>query len=169
MSIPAFKPFSTGYRLIDGAKLNRLFQGQESYTPVITGGTIDGAVIGGITPAAATHTSLTVTGANIYAVSTVAAAGASQGTATQIPAGANTILITVTASTEGVKLPTAVVAGRSITIFADTAKGCKVYPGSAGQSINAATTATTAFALVLNTSTEFIAVSTTKWRTVKGG
>ena len=66
------------------------------------------------------------------------------------------------------KLPTAVVAGRSITIFADTAKGCKVYPGSAGQSINAATTATTAFALVLNTSTEFIATSATKWRTIKG-
>lgn len=98
----------------------------------------------------------------------VAAAGASQGTATQIPGNPGLVFVTVTASTEGVKLPTPAT-GKRLTMVASATVGNKVYPAAAGQSIGTATTATTAFALALNTSTQFIATSATKWRVLKGG
>lgn len=43
---PAYRPFPSGYRLIDGAKLNKIFQGNEASTPAI------GAGLGGSTVSA---------------------------------------------------------------------------------------------------------------------
>lgn len=141
-------------------------------------GAVNGT-LGAGTPAAATVTTLganstaTLTngltrgGAQISTVSFVAAAGATQGNATAIAAGQSTVVVTVTASTEGVKLPTAAT-GKRVDIFADPSVGAKVYAAAAGQKIGTATTATTAFALAKNTATVFLAKNTTQWLVLKG-
>lgn len=90
---------------------------------------------------------------------TVAAFGATQGTATLIPAGVD-IIVTVTASTEGVKLPVATT-GRTLTIFADPAIGVKVYPNTNAKIEAAATNV--AVALVKAKATRFYAKNTTQW------
>ena len=109
-----------------------------------------------------------VNGAQIGGFTTVAAAGASQGTATQIPSTAYIVNVNVTASTEGVKLPTAST-GREINLLTPTTKGYKVYGGAAGQLINAATTATTAYAVATLKPVTFYGVDATHWRAMKGG
>lgn len=93
----------------------------------------------------------------------VAAAGSTQGTATAIGTTAQTVSVTATLSSEGVKLPTAVT-GKSLTLLPPTTKGVKVYGGAAGQLINAATTATTAFAMASAQPATFYAVDATHWR-----
>jgi len=98
----------------------------------------------------------------------VAAAGATQGTATAIAAAALLVFVSTTLSSEGVKLPTPST-GRSITLVAtSTTKGFKVYAGAAGQVINAATTATTAYAMTTNHPAEFIGIDATHWRVLRG-
>lgn len=99
---------------------------------------------------------------------TVAAAGASQGNATAISLPAATVAITVTASTEGVKLP-AVSTGARFLLMASPTVGNKVYAAAAGQKIGTATTATTAFVMAANTSTLFVGIDTSHWRVQKGG
>lgn len=95
---------------------------------------------------------------------TVAAAGASAGTATALPSTtAYNVMVTVTASTEGVKLPAAAT-GLRFLIMPSTTVGVKVYANAAGQSIGTGTTNTTAVTVALNTATKFLAVSKTKWR-----
>ena len=106
---------------------------------------------------------LTVAGATKEAVTTVAAAGATQGTATAISAAAATVFVTTTTSSEGVKLPTAAT-GRQVTLIAPLTKGFKAYGGAAGQLINAAATATTAYAVTTGQAVTFYAVSATLWR-----
>lgn len=110
----------------------------------------------------------TVTGAQVGGFTTVAAAGASQGTATAIPATAYIVNVTVTTSTEGVKLPTPST-GREMTLLTPTTKGYKVYTNLAGQVINAATTATTAFAVATLKPVTFYGVDATHWRAQRGG
>ncbi len=110
----------------------------------------------------------TITGPLKEVVTVVAAAGATQGNATAIAAGVLIVNVTVTTSTEGVKLPTAAT-GRIVTLLTPTTKGYKVYGGAAGQLINANTTATTAYAVTTNKPVTFIAVDTTHWRAIKGG
>lgn len=95
----------------------------------------------------------------------VAAFGATQGTATVIPANAVDIIVTVTASTEGVKLPVAVT-GRSLTIFADPAIGVKVYPNTNAKIEAAATNV--AVTLVKAKATRYYAKSTTQWLALTG-
>lgn len=109
---------------------------------------------------------LTVSGAQTETITTLAAAGATQGNAAAIAAGAVLVNVTVTTSTEGVKLP-APTAGRVITLLTPTNKGYKVYTNAAGVVINAATTATTAFAMSTNKPATFYAVDTTHWRASK--
>jgi hypothetical protein len=58
---------------------------------------------------------------------TLAAAGASQGTATAFPATQQNILVTVTASTEGVMLP-APATGKVRRVFVPGTVGVKIYP-----------------------------------------
>lgn len=127
-----------------------------------------------LTPNGITSTGLaTFTGGATYGgaqkdvLITVAAAGATQGTATAIPATANLVNVTVTASTEGVALP-ACSTGRTIVLLTPTTKGYKVYSNAAGTVINAATTATTAFAMTTLHPCTFVGVDTTHWRAYRG-
>lgn len=102
------------------------------------------------------------TGANLQTISTVAAAGTTLGTATAIPATAREVRATVTTSSQGVKLPTAVT-NTLIRVWAQSDKGVSVYAAAAGQKIGAATTATTALVIAKNTATSFLAISATNW------
>ncbi len=99
---------------------------------------------------------------------TVAAAGATQGTATAIPASAIVVNVTTTTSAEGVKLPTAST-GRVIFLNGGggTNKLFKVYGGAAGQLINAGTTATTAFVMASLKPCVFLGISATRWVVIK--
>lgn len=106
-------------------------------------------------------------GANLQAITVVAAAGATLGTATAIPAGTRTAYATVTLSSEGVKLPAAQT-NLVVTILAQQDKGVKVYAAAAGQKIGTATTATTAFAVPKTTVSTFYAINTTNWLVQKG-
>lgn len=106
-------------------------------------------------------------GANLQAITTVAAAGATLGTATAIPATARVVYATVTLSSQGVKLPTAAT-NLTVVVMAQSDKGVKVYAAAAGQKIAAATTATTAFALAKTTVSQFFAINTTNWLVLKG-
>lgn len=170
--------FPTGFAMQQGSVINLLIDNVNNstgngtptagtFTTLAASGTL--AVTGASTFTGAVTFSggSTSTGASSTTITTVAAAGATQGTATAISAAARTVLITVTASTEGVKLPTAAT-GKTLTIWANTAVGCKVYGAAAGQSIGTATTQTTAYALVKNTATTFLAISTAKWLVQKG-
>jgi hypothetical protein len=146
----AISQFASGFRLFTGESLNSLVNVINNMT-------------GFGTPQPITATTITTSGASLSAPTTVAAAGATQGNATAIPVTANNIVVTVTASTEGVKLPSVSVGAR-YTILPSTTVGCKVYAGVAGQSIGTGTTATTAVSVALNKATQFIGVSATKWR-----
>lgn len=160
MAAITYRPFQNGPRLIDGTKLNKLLQGSEAISPTITGSnpiSTSGAV--------AFTGGQTVSGPLTYGLTTVAAAGSSQGNATAIPATATVVVVTVTASTEGVKLPTAAL-GKSVKILANPSIGAKVYPATGGIIGAGATNAS--FALVKNTTTEFVAVDTVHWRLDKG-
>lgn len=168
----------TGYALINGTHLNQIVSAVNNLTgngtpqaatvtTLNASGTITG-VAANLTGAANLSGGLTTSGARVTGITTVAAAGASQGNATAIAASASVVVITVTASTEGVKLPTAAT-GKQVYIFADPAVGNKVYAAAAGQKIGAATTATTAYALVKNTATVFLAKNATNWLVLKGG
>ncbi len=98
-------------------------------------------------------------------IQVVAAAGATQGTATQIADTARVVVVSVTLSSQGVKLPTAAT-GKRLKVLAMSAKGVKVYPFTADRIHGAATNA--ALALPLNRSFEFIAVDAINWRVLKG-
>jgi hypothetical protein len=94
---------------------------------------------------------------------TLAATGATQGNAAQITA--QLVFVTITASTEGVKLPSAV-PGMEVTVCADTAKGVKVYPATNAKIGSAATNV--AVALAANKTAKYYAFSTTQWRVMTG-
>lgn len=100
------------------------------------------------------------------AIQIVAAAGATQGTATAISAVKGLLVkVTVTASTEGVKLPVAST-GLCIYVLADPAVGVKVYPAANGIIGSAATNA--AVALVKNKANLYVGVDTRRWRVQVG-
>lgn len=101
------------------------------------------------------------------ALQTVAAAGASQGNATAVNANlGHVIVVTVTASTEGIKLPTASTGDRW-TVLANPTVGVKVYPPTGGAIAAGATNAS--FAVAKATASIFVAVNKTAWRVIKGG
>lgn len=121
--------------------------------------------IGGTTPGAGSFAGLTNSGAMVSVPSTVAAAGASQGNATAIGASVTDVFVTVTASTQGVKLPTPAL-GKQVNVWPDYTKGCKLYP-STGTRIGTAST-NTALAVVLNKPVRLIGDSATRWRVMAG-
>lgn len=84
----------------------------------------DTNVAGGSAPQGA---ALTVNQISGGAFGVVAAAGASQGTATALPTNAQRVLITVTASTEGVLLPTPST-GKVRRLFVPGTVGARIYP-----------------------------------------
>lgn len=100
------------------------------------------------------------------AIQIVAAAGATQGTATPISAVKGLLVkVTVTASTQGVKLPVAST-GLRLYVMADPSVGVKVYPATGGFIGSAASNA--AVALVKAKTNLYVAVDKLHWRTQVG-
>ena len=130
-----------------------------SGTLVVTGGVgiSENLYVGGTLNA----TNLAYTGTTTSSVSTISAAGSTQGTATAITT--DLVVVSTVASGTGVVLPTAS-AGRRIVIRNNGANTLNVYPGS-GAAINALG-ANVAFTLETSTTLEFIGFSATQWYTV---
>ncbi len=125
---------------------------------------IDTNAPGGVSP----QTAALPTGAvGMGDFSTLLPAGASVGTAVPVVGFKSVIFTSLTASTKGVKLPTAVT-GLSVLIINGATFGVKVYANAAGQSIGAGTTNTTAVVLAINKATVYFAVSATKWIVLAG-
>jgi hypothetical protein len=97
------------------------------------------AALGSTTPAAEAVLALTQNGAQVSMPQILAAAGATQGTAGAITKG--TVIVTVTASTQGVKLPTAAT-GQRVRVMCPGTVGVKVYPNT-GDKISTAKDAVT--------------------------
>lgn len=93
----------------------------------------------------------------------LAAAGATQGGAGVI--ASSNVIVTVTASTQGVKLPTAAT-GLSIRVFCPGTIGVKVYPAANGKLDAIATN--TAVVLVAGKANVYFARDATRWLTEKG-
>lgn len=94
---------------------------------------------------------------------TLAAAGATQGDAAQI--SARRVFVTVTASTQGVKLPEAV-AGAQVSVMTSPTVGVKVYPATGDVIAGAATNA--AVALASGNGNIYNAIDATTWRVIAG-
>lgn len=94
---------------------------------------------------------------------TIAAAGASQGNATAITS--RVTIVTVTASTQGVKLPTATT-GLQVMVMVPGTKGVKVYPFSGDKISTAATNV--AVALVADKANIYRAIDAVTWAVMKG-
>lgn len=152
--------------------------------PELTAGTtIAGAAISGSTLTTATITSPTITGSTLTtatitapAISAptlsgqivvvpqiLAAAGATQGTAGVITG--SYVIVTVTASTQGVKLPTAAT-GKYVQVFCPGTKGVLVYP-FAGDKISTASTNASVL-LVLDKANIYVAKDAITWVVQKG-
>lgn len=128
-----------------------------TFTGNLTGnvtGNLTGNVTGTVTP----------TGAGFGSSAVVAAAGATQGAATLIGAVLFAI-VTVTASTEGVRLPSAAT-NRMVYVSVPGTVGVKVYPFS-GDKIDAVAT-NGAQALVAGKTNLYYAKNTSQWYTMKG-
>ncbi len=74
-------------------------------------------------------------------------------------------MVTVTASTEGVKLPAAVT-GQRVEIFAAATVGVKVYPATGDKLLGQATNA--AVLLAAGKANIYQAADATTWRVLKG-
>lgn len=158
MAINPFRAFSTGFRLIDGTKLNKLFQGNEGMTPAIQGGTIDAATIGATTPASGTFL------VNKGVPQIVTAIGATQGAAVAVT-GSLAIITVCTASARGVKLPTAAT-GLMVRIVSLCTQGTKIYPFSNDRITSSATNA--AVVLAGFKANLYIAKDTGTWGVLQG-
>lgn len=106
---------------------------------------------------------ITRTGNLTEGFQTVAAAGATQGTATAITK--SVAMVTVSASSQGVKLPTAAT-GLSVRIHVPGTVGVKVYPASGGK-IDASST-NTGVVLAAGKANLYFARNATAWVTMKG-
>lgn len=129
MAVKTFNPFSTGYRLIDGTKLNNLFSGFQQMLKI---NVANGATIGGgLTVSGGS----TVTGAQKAAATYVTPVGASRASAAAIPATAINVWCPATGSSKGLSLP-AMASGQSLWIWPFPTNGVKVFT-AAGYVINA--------------------------------
>lgn len=142
MAILAFRPFQPGFRLFDGTKFQRLFTGQESFTPALAGLLNQAPQI-------------------------LTAAGATQGNATLITSSNAIITVAATASTHGVKLPVAVT-GMVVDVGNLGAFGSKVYPNTNGKIGAASTNAADSTVLAINKCNTYRAVNTTQWVVQRG-
>lgn len=106
------------------------------------------------------------TGLVVVAPQVVSAAGASQGNATAITSSKAIITVATTASTHGVKLPTATT-GLEVLVANAATFGAKVYPATGGK-IGAAATNIADTVLAINKANRYIAVNTTFWVVLRG-
>lgn len=97
----------------------------------------------------------------------VSAAGATQGNATALTAFKNLITVATTASTHGVKLPTAAT-GLTITVGNAGTFGAKVYPASGNQIQAVATNGADGTVLAINKVNTYYAINATKWIVNRG-
>ena len=104
----------------------------------------------------------TLTGNQTIPTTTKAAAGSTQGGATELALGFN--LVTAADGTKGVKLPTAA-AGYIVLVKNNAASTLKVYPGTSDK-INGGTATTGALDVVANTSAMLIAYDATDWYSI---
>lgn len=105
----------------------------------------------------------TMTAPGIVAQQTLAAAGATQGNAAQITG--KRVVVTVTASTQGIKLPVAV-AGLEVEVYAAPTVGVKVYPNTNGKIGASSTNASVTLAAAK--ASKYVAISATSWRVLTG-
>lgn len=96
---------------------------------------------------------------------TVAAAGATQGNAAQLPEG-EVVLATATTSAQGLKLPRIAGQRERITVVAMSNRGVKVYPWTGQRLTGAATNA--AVTVPLNRAYTFYSDGGTLWRLERG-
>jgi hypothetical protein len=138
----------------------------------IVGGTVDNTVIGGVTKAAGSFTTVTATGAVsgstvtasggfVMPSATVAAAGTNQATAAQIATGFT--LVSAADATKGILLPVAA-AGATCVIKNNAAAVLKIWPAS-GDAVNAIA-ADSNYVLASLTSTVLVAYDGTTWYSV---
>ncbi len=133
--------------------------------PSVTATDFFGNLTGNVTGNVTGNISGGITGAFSGSSAIVAAAGATQGTAALIGAVLMAI-VTVTASTEGVRLPTAAT-NRMVFVTVPGTKGVKIYPFS-GDQIDAAGT-NASVALVAGKGNLYYAKNTSQWYTaIKG-
>lgn len=118
--------------------------------------------------------SLTSTGAQtgggglvVNSYQTVTAAGATQGSATAITQSKAIITVALTASTKGVRLPTATT-GMEVQIGNAATFGVKVYPATNGKIAAVATNGADATVLAINKANRYLAVNTTRWIVFRG-
>ena len=156
-------------------------------TPAITGGTIDGAaintsVIGGVTPAAGTFTTLASTGLATLASGTVTAnltiggysafsvgnaltaAGNNRATALQLAKQVNNV--TTAAASTGVLLPVGVI-GMEIEVYNNGANSIQVY-GTASETIDG-TAGSTGVALANTKRCRYTFVAANTWLSAQLG
>jgi hypothetical protein len=138
----------------------------------IVGGTVDNTVIGGVTKAAGSFTTVTATGAVsgstvtstggfVMPSATVAAAGSTQANAAQIATGFT--LVSGADATKGILLPVAA-AGATCVIKNNAAAVLKVWPSS-GDAVNAIAVDSN-YVLASLTSTVLVAYDGTTWYSV---
>lgn len=142
----------TGFRLFAGEKLNEIIDAINS---------VQGAP--GSTAAAGAFTNLSLNGTRTETPQTLVATGATQGNAAQIT-GAR-VIVTVSASTQGVKLPTAAT-GKVVAVNVGGTKGVKVYPATGDKISTASTNA--AVLLVADKGNIYIAQNAVTWLVTKG-
>jgi hypothetical protein len=119
--------------------------------------------LGATTPAAATVTDYSGNGTTTQTPQILAAAGTSQGTATAITKAI--VIVTVTASTQGVKLPTAAT-GKMVRVMVPGTVGVKVYPATGDKISTGATNA--AVALAADKANLYVAKDAITWAVMKG-
>lgn len=154
--MPALSKFATGFRLFAGESLNALVTSINNLTGFGTAGPVVATTL-------SASTSTTQGGTLTQSPTILAAAGATQGNAAAITTGF--VIVTVTASTQGVKLPTAVT-GLTVKVACPGTKGVKVYP-FAGDKISTAAT-NVAVALVADKTNVYWAKDALTWTVLKG-
>lgn len=163
MAIAAFaKLFPNGRGLLNGRHLNDLFTGNQQMQAINVSGNV-------------TAGSLTTTGATVINGSVVekpqllTAAGTTQLGAAAILATVALAIVTVaaTASTHGVRLPTAVT-GKVVQVANAGAFGVKVYPSTNGKIGAASTNANDTTVLAVNKANTYTALNKTFWVVNRG-
>ncbi len=151
----------SGYRLFDGTLINQIIDVVNNLTGYGTPQAITGTT-------GSFSGNMGIGGTVAVAPQILSAAGATQGNATAITKSVAIVTVNTTASTHGVRLPTAAtglmvwVANAGASIF-----GIKVYPGTNGK-IGAASTNAADTVLAKNKANLYIARNTTFWVVQRG-
>lgn len=154
-------PITPGFRTIAGELINLISEQVNNLTGNGTAGPVTGSTGAFATLTATSRTNQA--GTLVQTPTIIAAAGATQGNATAITTGF--VIVTVTASTQGVKLPAAST-GLTVRVSIGGTKGVKVYPAAADKISTAATNV--AVLLVADKTNLYVAKDQTTWLVQKG-